>query len=343
MRRVLSLAWFAGVASACDVDPPHAPLLPVVAIEVGGVPVDNVYLLGALRPLTVTTLGPDDLPLTDRRVRFTSSRPTLATIADTGVFGLLPGFGTLRIESEGVVESLPFEVREGVTVPSVGAPVAATLLDGRLTLTVPTGVAPAGTAIHARIATSYPFDDRLLLGTHVDVGPNAMELAAPITVGIVFDPLTIPAIERPALRIFGVDALGAWAELPGGTVDLASFRVSAPVTRLTKFAIVRRSTPTQMAKLAGDLQVVPKSDPVPIAPSVVVRDAQGRPVSGITVSFAVGAGGGMLTGVATASTSVLGVATLPGTWRVGASAGQYTLIASIPGGITATFTATALP
>jgi hypothetical protein len=316
--------------------------VPVVALDVLGVPADNVYALGVLRPLPVTTIGPDGLPLVDRVVRWTSSKPMIATASDGGVFGLLTGAGALRVESEGVAMNLPFEIREGVAVPSGGPPATATVLGGKLTLTVPSGVAPAGTAIHARLAESWPADDRLVAATQIEVGPASAELALPITAGITFDPLAIPAGERAALRIFAVNISGVWAELPGGTVDLGNFRVSANLTRLTKLAIIRRSTPVDLLKVAGDNQFVNRNDPVPVAPSVLVRDGQNRPVSGIIVSFAP-AGGGMITGQSTATSNALGVATLSGTWRVGSSAGTYSLVASITGGISTTFTVTALP
>jgi hypothetical protein len=341
--RLLTIIGFGALAIACESDPPHAPLAPVVSLEVTGVPTDNVYLLGALRPLTVATLGYDGLPLDGRLVRWSSSRPNFALAADSGVFGLLPGTGSFRVESEGVAVNLPFEVREGVAVPTAGDAAEATLLANRLTLSVPAAVAPPGSVVHARAALTWPADDRLVGGTQVELGPTGTELSAPITVGITFDPSTIPAGERGALRIFALNAVGAWTELPNGSVDLAAFRVSAPVTRLSTLTIVRRSTPTELEKRAGDLQSVPRGDPVPIAPSVTVRDALGRPVSGITVSFAIGDGGGMVTGPSTAVSSLLGVATLPGTWRLGSSAGTYTLVASITGGISTTFTATALP
>src|SRR5688572_1231093 len=64
-------------------------------------------------------------------------------------------------------------------------------------------------------------------------------------------------------------------------------------------------------------------------PSVVVRDAQGNPVAGVTVTFAVSAGGGTVTG-GTQVTDASGVATLT-SWTFGATAGLNTVTASAAG------------
>jgi photosystem II stability/assembly factor-like uncharacterized protein len=78
-------------------------------------------------------------------------------------------------------------------------------------------------------------------------------------------------------------------------------------------------------------------------PSVIVRDANGNPVSGVSVTFAVGAGGGSATGL-TATTNALGVATV-GSWTLGTTAGTNTLTAASSGltGSPATFTAIGTP
>ena len=71
-------------------------------------------------------------------------------------------------------------------------------------------------------------------------------------------------------------------------------------------------------------------------PSVVVRDANGSPVAGVPVTFAVTAGGGSVTGNRPTS-DASGVATV-GSWTLGSSAGTNTLVASA-NGHSVTFTA----
>jgi hypothetical protein len=341
-RTLLALALGGASVLACTTDPPSAPLLPVVSVAVTGTPADNVLVLGVARTFTAEPRGPGGEVLPDRTVRWSSSAPHIATVAEDGTVETLAlGAVSLRAAAEGLSTTLALEVREGTTVPSSGPGQPATLLGGLLTLTVPSGVAPAGSAIHARSAPGWPADDRLLAGTVVELGPAGTELASAITPGIRFDPASVPAADRPDLRLYAVQPGGGWAALPGASVDLTGFRVSGPLTRLSTVAVFRRAAPAELVRIAGDDQTVPRGSAVPIAPSVAVRDAAGRPVPGITVSFAPGAGGGQVTGQSSAVSGVDGVATLPGQWRLGSTAGTYTLIASITGGISTTFTATA--
>ncbi|MFL5480073.1 MAG: hypothetical protein ACJ79X_13735 [Gemmatimonadaceae bacterium] len=72
-------------------------------------------------------------------------------------------------------------------------------------------------------------------------------------------------------------------------------------------------------------------------PSVIVRDASGNPISGVTVTFAVTSGGGSVTGGKAVSTSE-GVATV-GSWTLGQNPGVNTLTATAPGLAAVTFTA----
>jgi len=66
---------------------------------------------------------------------------------------------------------------------------------------------------------------------------------------------------------------------------------------------------------AGHQQQAAAGTVVPVAPSVIVRDAEGKPVPGVTVNFTVTAGGGTVTGGAP-STNGSGVATVS-SWTLG--------------------------
>ncbi len=75
--------------------------------------------------------------------------------------------------------------------------------------------------------------------------------------------------------------------------------------------------------VAGDNQSAAPNAVVSVRPSVIVKDAAGAPVSGVTVTFSVDAGGGAVTG-ATAVTGSDGIATV-GQWTLGSSAGSNAL------------------
>lgn len=97
---------------------------------------------------------------------------------------------------------------------------------------------------------------------------------------------------------------------------------------------------TQITLNAGDAQAVAAGGAVATPPSVRVTDASGRGVNGVTVTFAVGSGGGTITG-ATPTTSGDGVAAV-GSWTLGGAPGENTLTATAAGltGSPVTFTAT---
>jgi Big-like domain-containing protein len=97
---------------------------------------------------------------------------------------------------------------------------------------------------------------------------------------------------------------------------------------------------TTIALNAGNGQAATVNTPVATAPSVKVTDANGNAVSGVAVTFAVGSGGGSITG-ASQTTGAGGLATV-GSWTLGTLAGSNTLTATAGGlaGSPVTFTAT---
>jgi hypothetical protein len=88
----------------------------------------------------------------------------------------------------------------------------------------------------------------------------------------------------------------------------------------------------------GDAQSAVIGAAVPAPPAVLVEDAHGNPAEGVEVTFAVGTGGGSVTGAVTA-TGTTGIAAV-GEWTMG-TAGANTLIASVEGVASVTFTANA--
>jgi adhesin/invasin len=89
----------------------------------------------------------------------------------------------------------------------------------------------------------------------------------------------------------------------------------------------------------GDNQTVPINRPAAIPPQVVVRDASGNPVAGVTVTFTIGTGGGTVIG-GTQTTDASGLAAV-GAWFMGGAPGPNTLIASSGTLAPVTFSATA--
>ncbi|MEO5589596.1 MAG: Ig-like domain-containing protein [Gemmatimonadaceae bacterium] len=92
-----------------------------------------------------------------------------------------------------------------------------------------------------------------------------------------------------------------------------------------------------MTIAAGDHQIAVTGSVVPIPPAVLVRDVNGNPITGFTVTFAIGAGGGAVTG-ANAISNAAGVATV-GSWKLGDAPATNTLVATAAGVLPLTFSA----
>ena len=91
-----------------------------------------------------------------------------------------------------------------------------------------------------------------------------------------------------------------------------------------------RPVATTISVVSGDGQTARINSAVSVAPSVVVKDQNGSPMAGVSVSFTVSAGGGTVSG-GSQTTNASGIATA-GAWTVGKTPGANTLSATASGG-----------
>ena len=100
-------------------------------------------------------------------------------------------------------------------------------------------------------------------------------------------------------------------------------------------------TATQVAVNGGNGQSATVNTTVATAPSVIVRDVNNNPVTGVSVTFAVATGGGTVVPTTAVTTNASGIAQVT-SWRLGTVSGPNTLTAT-SGSLTGspvTFTAT---
>jgi hypothetical protein len=135
----------------------------------------------------------------------------------------------------------------------------------------------------------------------------------------------------------GVATVGAWTL--GATAGANVLTASLDSLTVTFNATGAAGAAASLTESAGDGQVAAAGSTVPVAPSVIVKDANGNVKSDVVVTFAVGVGGGSVTG-GTATSNTSGVATV-GSWTLGTNPGTNTLIASTAGVPSVTFNATA--
>ena len=209
-----------------------------------------------------------------------------------------------------------------------------------------TATALAGTAVS--MVANAPLVQSTTVGTAVGVAPSVIvrDLAGNPVPGIVVT-FGVTAgggviVGSPATtNASGIATVTSWTvgTTAGTNLVVAS---GAGLPSVTFTANGTAGPPADVSIVLGDNQVAVVGSAVASRPTVRVRDSNGNPVAGATVTFAVAAGGGTITG-ATQTTDAAGDASV-GSWTLG-SGSPNTLTATVTGsGITGnpvTFTAEA--
>ena len=199
------------------------------------------------------------------------------------------------------------------------------------------GPTAAAVAIAAGNAQSATVGTALLLAPSVIVRDASG--AAIAGVGVAFavsggsGSLTGPTATTNAS---GIAAVGSWTL--GASAGANTLTATVSGLPSVTFAASGAVGFTSVAISSGNGQTATVGTGVASPPAVVVRDASSSPVSGVSVTFAITAGGGSITG-ATATTNASGVAAV-GSWTLGAVAGANTLTATVSGLPPTAFTAT---
>lgn len=315
LRRLLAFsAFLATLAAACKKDSTNPPVPTSVTLNTNTV---SLTSLGQTQQLTASVLDQNGNAMTGQTVTWSST--------NTGVATVNPATGLVTAVANG-------NAQVTATSGTLNSPAAnVTVAQAAASLQKVSGDAQTDTA-GQQLPTPLTAQVNDALG-----GP-----AAGITVNFVVaqggGTLSAPS---------GVTAANGRASVSWtiGTAAGATqtVTVSAAGTSSVSFgATAVAGAPANVTVQAGDAQTSPSGLPVPVAPAVLVRDQFNNAVAGAAVAFAVGLGGGSLTG-GSQTTNASGIATV-GSWTLGA-AGANSLIATVTGaGITGnplTFTATA--
>ena len=155
--------------------------------------------------------------------------------------------------------------------------------------------------------------------------------------GPFFHDASVPTVEK-AVEFYTSPAFNT---SPAGVAVGGITMTAGMIADITAF-LDSLSIPTIAPNSLTTLNGAPGS-PVSPAPSVLVRDVNGNPLAGVTVTFAISAGSGSVTG-GTQTTNGAGIATI-GSWVLASGANTLTATASLPSGTPfegnpVTFTAT---
>lgn len=146
-------------------------------------------------------------------------------------------------------------------------------------------------------------------------GPISLSVSGnPATVSAAISPSTVPAGSSSA-SITWTAVASAASGSHTVTVSASGSGVTAATTTLELVVVQSNAVATVIERVEGDNQTVASGEAVPIKPRVRVRDQRGDPVSGVTVTFAVDTGSGVLVDSVVTS-GVDGTAT-PGSWSPG--------------------------
>jgi len=140
----------------------------------------------------------------------------------------------------------------------------------------------------------------------------------------------------------GIAQVTSWTlGTTAGTNTLTATSAGLTGSPVTFTATGTAGAATQIAINAGNNQSARTGTAVAVPPSVIVRDANNNPVSGVGVTFAVASGGGTVVPTTPVTTNASGIAQVT-SWTLGTTAGTNTLSATSAGltGSPVTFTAT---
>ena len=280
-------------------------------------------------PVSVRTVDANGAPVAATTVRFAADGDGSSISPATVVTGN-DGIAQARISLGTVARSYRFTASADSLA---GSPVAfsATATPG----------APASLFINR--APSSPVQSRIPFATQPEIGVMDAHGNAVVRGG-----LTITAANANGLA-FGANAAtdatsghAIYTALSiGGTVGDRTLTFSSPGLRsISTHVTLTAGAPASVTAVNSATQTAQVGTSVPVAPSVRVVDADGNPVAGVTVVFAVTAGNGSLVN-ASVTTDANGVATV-GSWTLGSTPGANTVVASV-GTLNSAFNATATP
>jgi hypothetical protein len=196
----------------------------------------------------------------------------------------------------------------------------------------------------AAAASGVQLDQQPVIQLETSTGQPLNQAGVPVTVAISSGGGSLSGTLTVA-----TDATGqaTFTDLSiSGSVGTRTLEFTSPgIVTIVSNSIILGAGPAALVVVNdGDTQSVNAGSPVATAPSVLVTDASGNPVTGVTVTFAVGSGGGGVT-APIQQTDANGVARV-GSWTMGALSGPNTLTATVTGsgiaGNPLTFSATAL-
>ena len=131
-----------------------------------------------------------------------------------------------------------------------------------------------------------------------------------VTFGVASGGGTVSPTTPVTTNASGIATVTSWTLGPtAGPNSLTATSTGLTGSPVTFTATGTAGAATQIAINAGNSQTATAGTPVAVDPSVIVRDANGNPVAGVSVTFAVASGGGWVASGDSGATGDTGEAT----------------------------------
>jgi hypothetical protein len=232
-RRIL-LQFAAGmIAFGMGCGEGTAPPAPVATVSIVPSPINLVA--GGTEIVQAVPKDAGGNTLTNRMSEWSTSDPSVATVAAGVITGVALGTATITATVEGHSASAEVNVREGAVVSTAGA--SFSVLNSLVSVDIPAGALTQTRNVTIAPATSFPANDRVVPGTTFDFGPTGVTFAQPVTISIKYDPSKVINSPDSGLRLYEVVGTG-WRLVPESSVNTGTKTVTGRVDHFTVYGVL---------------------------------------------------------------------------------------------------------
>jgi hypothetical protein len=210
-----------------------APPAPVASVSISPAKIDLVP--GGTEILQAIPKDAGGGTLTNRMSEWSTSDPSIATVAAGVVTGVAIGTATITASVEGHTASIEVNVREGAVVSSAGA--SFSVLNSTVSLEIPAGALAQTRNISVAATSNFPANDRVVAGTTFDFGPAGATFAQPVTISIKYDPSKVINSPDSGLRLYEVVGTG-WRLVPESSVNTETTTVTGKVSHFSVYGVL---------------------------------------------------------------------------------------------------------
>lgn len=250
--RLVATAILIALAQGCGSGGATTPPPTITVASVSLTPATDTLVPGQTAQLTATPKDASGATVSGQTIIWSTSPTTIATVNDVGVVtGVAAGTATVTATTGGKSATANVTVTAGAMVTVSGGTVANG--DGSVSFAFPAQAVSTTTPVSIRPAVTFPASNNLI-GSPYDFGPTGTQFAQPVTVHVKYDPGAVPASAVPALIQLYTVTNGAWAVVPGSSVDTVAHSVSATLSHFSIYSpCIYGCAPPNLSRVSVDV------------------------------------------------------------------------------------------